>query len=174
MKKWWRILASVLVALVFSLGIGSPVLAGTTTDVVVTATPSYLSIGATPGSYNFGAVDTSTNYSTTNGYFTVGNNSSVTCNVTIGVTSANWSGGDGWGHSETATAGDSIAGLVSSNNTGAFNVIVKQAAPHNQIYPNLPATPQTFTFELKLVAPTSFTDGTQKTQTVRLTAARST
>ena len=51
---------------------------------------------------------------------------------------------------------------------GTGDIIVKFASP-NYIYENCPITTD-YSFGLKLWAPTVFTDGAQKTITVRITA----
>jgi len=88
-----------------------PVLAATTADVTVTATPAYVAISVSPTSYDFSVVTESSTTNTTTSYFTIDNTSSVQTDQTISVTSTNWTGGDGWGHSDAGTAGASIAAL---------------------------------------------------------------
>jgi hypothetical protein len=166
-----RILLAVLIAGMLTLLPVAMVFALTTSDVTVTATPSYISITndhSVTGN-DFGIVTASTNASTAQGHITVTNTSSVPTNVSIKVVTANWTGGTEWLHSDTAIAGADTAGLTSSNNTGVYETIVKYAAAFNDIFGNLPANTN-FSFELRLVTPTSFSDGTQKTNTVRLTA----
>lgn len=170
-QKWLRLVVAVFAVMLVALPI-APVLAATTADVTVTATPQYLAITASPGSYDFGAVTTSSNTTTSNttqiGIF---NTSSVTTNMTISVTGATWTGGTPWTHSDTASPGADTVGLW-SNAGGTFgtgDVIVKNASP-NKIKTNQAANTN-FGYGLDLLAPTSFSDGTQKTNTVRVTVS---
>ncbi len=144
------------------------VLAATTADVTVYATPSFISIANSPSTFDFEGVAEGVDESTTTGYFTVTNTSSVATNVTIAVTSENWTGGVGWIHSDIPTAGPDQAGLKASENTGAFDVIVKYISPVNIV--SSQAANTDFYWELQLIAPTSFGDGVQKQIIVRLTA----
>ena len=164
-----KILLRVLLILALVVIPATPVLAATTADVTVTATPKYVAIADNVTAYDFGAVDTSANYSMLTSWVGIDNTSSVQTDQTISVTSTNWTGGDGWGHSETATPGASIAGLRASKGTGAFDVIIKNASP-NDIATNQAANTD-YSYEVRLLAPTSFTDGAEKTITVRVTAA---
>lgn len=169
--KWFRILAIVFAVLMLGVPI-TPIFASTTADVTVTATPSYIAIGVTPTTYDFGVVAASSNTTTANTtYFLISNNSSVTTNMTISVTGATWTGGTVWTHSDTGTPGADTVGLY-ANAGGTFgtgDVLVKNAAP-NKIKTNQAATTN-FSYGLDLLAPTSFSDGVQKTNVVRVTAS---
>lgn len=169
LKRFTRGLIPILAAIVLLLAVTVPAFAATTADVTVTATPSYVSISNAPSSKAYGIVAASEVYNTTQGYFTITNGSSVTTKITIATTGANWTGGIGWVVSATGTAGEDTAGLMASNNTGAFDIIVKNAAP-NYIYENL-ASGVNPTWELQLKAPTAFNDGAAKSVTVRLTSS---
>jgi len=169
MKGIKRILISLIVATVSIVGLAVPVSADPTADVTLTATPKYVAITDNVTSYDFGAVDESQNYTMATGWVGITNSSSTQTDVTIRVTTTTWSGGVTWAHSDTATIGTDTAGLVSSNGTGALNIIVKNAAP-NDIYTNLPSGVN-FTYETRLNAPSAFTDGVQKSITLRITAA---
>ena len=166
MKKY---LLSLLLALALVVGPVISVLAATDADVTVTATPAYVAITDNATTYDFGTISASANYTTSTALVAITNTSSVQTDITIGVTTNTWSGGVTWTHSETATAGADTVGLVSNNATfGVSDVIVKYTAP-NFIYENCPAGID-FTYGLKLVAPSSFGDGVQKSVIVRITA----
>jgi hypothetical protein len=114
-------------------------------------------------------VGPSTTISTGLTYFNVTNNSASAVNVTIGGTDL--TGGTTWTLSDNATAGTSIAGLKAglSDGDGSYNVIVKQTAPFNTLKSGLGAgASQQWGFQL--LAPTNYTDATQKTGTITLTA----
>lgn len=128
-------------------------------------------ISVAPTSYDFGVVSASSSSNTTTDYFTITNSSNVTTDQTIGVTTSSWSGGVGWTHSDTATAGANTAGLKANRggSWGSGDVIVKYSSP-NYIYENCPAS-TSYDFGLGLVAPTSFSDGVEKEIVVRVTAS---
>ena len=128
-------------------------------------------ISVSPTSYDFGTVAVSSTPYTATNYFTLTNSSTIQTDQTISVTTATWSGGVTWTHSDTATAGVNTAGLLANRNGswGSGDVIVKYASP-NYIYENCPAT-TSYYFGLKLIAPTSFSYGVQKQIVVRITAA---
>jgi hypothetical protein len=167
-KKWFANLIIVLTLALLGV-LASPALAfaATTATVAVNATPAFVTISCNPTSYSFGVVNTSTNYSTTTGYFTITNGSTVTTDVTIAC-NATWAGGTGWTHSDAGTAGADTVALYSSKNTGAWNIIVKNASP-NKISASQSAG-GTFQWELRIVTPTSYSDGVIKTNTVTLTS----
>lgn len=133
--------------------------------------PSVLAIIVSPTSYDFGVVvESSTPYTTTN-YFTITNSSTMQTDQTISVTTANWaSAGNPWVHDNNALPGVDTAGLKANRNGvwGTGDVIVKSTAP-NYIYENCPAN-TSYSFGLKLWAPTSFSDGVLKQIVVRVSA----
>ena len=164
----------IILAVLAMLLMPSAAFALTTADVVVTATPSYISILVAPTTYDFGGVAPSITSNTTTAYFTVNNTSTVVTDQTIGVTTtANWTGGIGWIHSETATVDVDQVGLR-ANKGGAWgtgDVIVKRTNDTpNLISDNQTATTD-YSFGLSIATPTSFNDGVQKQVTVRITAA---
>lgn len=165
--RLFRVVVTVLLlALAVPVGVAS---AATTADVTVTATPQVVAIADNTTTYDFGPVATSSTTDMPTGYVEIDNTSSVQTDQTISTTSANWTGGMGWENSDTATVAPDIAGLKASKGTGAFDVIIKSAAP-NYIAENQAANTD-YTYEVRLLAPTSFGDGVQKTITIRVTAA---
>ena len=88
-----------------------PVSAATTADVTVTATPEYIAVSDNAASYDFGVVATSSTTNTSTAHVGITNSSTVQTDITISVTSATWSGGVTWTHSDTATPGADTAGL---------------------------------------------------------------
>jgi hypothetical protein len=167
--KLFRILYTLSIVIVLSLSSALPILAATTADITITATPTFLSISVDPTSYGFGTIAASSTPNSTTDHFTVTNSSNVITNHTIAVTSATWTGGVGWTHSDTATPGSDTVGMKANKGGtwGAGDVIVKSAAPNN-IATSQAATTN-YSFGLQLVAPTAFTDGVQKSNTVRIT-----
>ena len=169
MKKI-RILIALFLVLVSSIVATMPVMAATTADITNTATPKFIAITVDPTTKAWGAVAASATPSTATDAFTVDNTSSIATDVEIAVTAATWAGGATWTHSDTATAGADTAGLL-ANKGGSWetgDVIVKYGTP-NDISANQAATTD-FSFGLKLLVPTSFSDGVEKSITVRLTA----
>ena len=133
-------------------------------------TVSEPAITVSPTDYNFGVVAVSSIPSTTTVYFAIDNTSTMQTDQTISVTTENWTGGQGWFHSDTATAGDNTAGILTNRGGiwGTGDVIVKYNSP-NFIYENCPPTTD-YSFGLKLKVPTIFNDGVQKSIVVRITA----
>ena len=142
--------------------------AATTADVTITATPSYIAITNTPSSYDFGVIAASATPATNTTYFTANNTGNVVSNITLLVTAANWTGGVGWIHSNTATAGVDTVGLKcgTQDDGNVTATIIKTTAMtlHNNV-----ASYNTTKWGITMYAPTSFGDGAQKTVTVRLT-----
>ncbi len=168
-----RILIAVIAAVMLVLVPTTSVLALTTADITVTATPSFISISINGSPYDFSAVTESSNTTTASNHFMITNASTIQTDMTIAVTGANWTGGEGWIHSDTATRGVSTVGLV-ANQEGTWDaspeIIVKFAAVLNYIKENAVALTN-YSFGLRLLAPSTFHDGDQKTNVVRITAA---
>ena len=166
-----RILLTVLLVLVLSLALAVPAMAATTADVDVTATPAYVTISCDQSVYDFGVVAESATPSTTTSWATITNGSTVQTDQTIGVTTATWAGGVTWTHAEDAVPGANTAGLKANRGGtwGVSDIAIKNSSP-NYIYENCPLGTG-YSFGLKLWTPTSFTDGVEKSITVRVTAA---
>lgn len=170
MKKIRWLWAFILVAALF-FGYAAPVSAATDADVTVTATPEYIAISDNVSAYDFGVVSASSTSNTSTSYVGITNGSSVQTDITISVTGATWTGGVAWTHSDTATPGADTVGLLSNRggSWGTGDVIVKNASP-NYIYENCAALTD-FDYGIGLHAPTSFSDGVEKSNTLRVTAA---
>ncbi len=165
-----RVLIAVTIALVSVLGMTTGALALTTADVTVNATPAFVAITCNVSAYNFGTIAANSTTNTSTAYFGITNTSTVQTDQTISVTGATWLGGVAWTHSDTATPAADTVGLKSNKagTWGVSDVIVKNAAP-NFIAENQTASTN-YTFGLGLWAPTSFSDGAEKTNTVRVSA----
>lgn len=168
MKK--SLLGLVLVLLLV-LGLPGPAFAATTADVDVTATPAFVGIACNQSVYDFGVVVASTTSSTNTGWALITNTSTVQTDQTISVTTATWAGGVTWTHSDTNTPAEDTAGMLANKGGtwGVGDVIIKNAAP-NYIAENQGATTN-YVFGLTLTAPTGYTDGVEKSITVRVSAA---
>ena len=145
--------------------------AAQTADVSVNATPAYISISVAPAGYNFGVIAAGSTTNTTADNFTMTNSSTVATDITISVTGATWTGGIAWSHAEDGVPGADIVGLNSTTETNDWSVgvIVKNAGPLT-LQAGLVALTN-LKFGLSLRAPTSFSDGVLKQNTVRLTAS---
>lgn len=174
MKKLLCVLSVLFILVMASIvpQIAQPekVFAATTDDVTVTVTPAFVGISCNPSSYDFGIVAASATPSTAEDWATIDNTSTVQTDQTISVTTNTWAGGVTWAHSDTATAGADTAGLKANQDGtwGVGDIIIKNAAP-NYIYENCPALTD-YAFGIKLWAPTSYTDGVEKSITVRISA----
>lgn len=165
------VLAFVLAVLPIAGLLPLTAMAATTADVSVNATPSYVAITISPTSYNFAVVAASSTTNTTTTYFTITNTSSIQTDQTLGVTATTWSGGTVWNHAEDAVPGADLAGLNSQKGGtwGSDVVIVRNGTPLD-IATNQAANTN-YQFGISLKAPTSFSDGVEKTITMRVTAA---
>ncbi len=170
-----KLLISLILALALTLGVALPAFAASTADVTVTATPSYVAIADNATAINFnnyGTITESATIDTPQGLVAITNTSSVQIDTTIAAVTDTWtSAGVAWTHSNTATPGADTVGLYSSNNTGVYDIVVQTLSGTPQsIYANL-SVGISFSYELRLKVPTSFSDGLVKTNTVRITAA---
>jgi hypothetical protein len=165
-----RALSVLLVSVILIMIAPLAAMAATTADVVITATPTYIAMTNTPATWAVGIIAASSATATANGtYFTANNTGSVASNITLLVTTTNWTGGVGWIHSNTNTTAADTVGL--GYGTGATDTNILKTTASN-LSTNLPAA-TTVGWGMKLYAPTSFGDGVQKTVTVRLTIVQS-
>ena len=170
MKPKGRILALVL-AFALLVFIAVPAYAATTADVTVTATPSGISISDNATTYDFGTVAASSTTNTTTDHVSITNLSSIQTDITIVTTTENWSGGTEWIQDDAATPGADTAGMNANRDGtwGTGEVIVQSPGAPDYIYEDCPALTD-FDYGLSLLAPTSFSDYTQKSIIVRLEA----
>lgn len=141
------------------------------------ATPN---ISNTPTSINFGTVKVGTSH-WSNGsaptfplddgecYFTVTNNSGAAADITIEAD--NFTGGVGWVISSSAGENTAVLKAGQSGDTVEGDMETLTGSP--QAFIASLADTASKKWELKLEAPTSFTDGVEKTTTVTLTASLS-
>lgn len=120
--------------------------------------------------YNFGAMAESAVVGTGLGYFEVTNYSGFDIDLIISGT--DMTGGNGWTLANDAVPGADIVGIKAGLEGGSYNVIVKKNTPYNTLKASLsPSSSQAF--GLQMLAPTSFTDGVQKSGTVTITGVAS-
>ena len=167
-NKIMRGLGILLVGVILTITVPSIAMAATTADVTITASPTYIAITNTPNNYDFGVVLAGTNKSSLSTQFTANNTGNVASNVSIAaiLTAGNWSGGQGWIHSNTGTPGADQAGLIAGLSGWVGNVTVSSTAAW---FMNGLAAATTQQWGVEIQSPTSFGDGTQKTMIVRLT-----
>lgn len=167
-KNSIKILSILLVSVILTLVAPLAAMAATTADVTITATPTYIAITNAPSTWALGTIAASSATPTANdSYFTASNNGSVTSNITLLVTTANWTGGVGWIHSNTnTTAADTVGLAYGTEGSGTDQYILKTTAEN--LITGLAAANYT-RWGMKVYAPTSFGDGAQKSVIVRLT-----
>lgn len=140
--------------------------------VIVVPTPDISAqepnISNSPNSYDFGTLDENSSYSTGLGYFTVTNNSGFPVNITI--RGGNMTGGIPWILADDAVPGEDIYGLKAGLNGESYNITV--AKTDTLLIGNLTDN-NSQQWGLELLSPTSFSDGTQKSAIVKLTATHS-
>jgi len=145
--------------------------AATTSQVVVTVHPLFISISNSPSIYEFsGFVGENTTPTTTANYFTIANYSSVAIDISIAAT--NFTGGIGWTLASNATPGSMIAGMYAGIVSGTFDTVIK-TSPGNALKTNLAAS-ENQTWHLQLMAPIVYADGVTKESTITVSAAATT
>lgn len=167
-----RVLSILMVSVILTVIAPIAASAATTRDVTITATPTFISLLLDKSTWPIGVVAATTNYSTTDTYFTATNNGTVESNIGTMVMSANWTGGQGWIHSDAATAGDNTVGLTAHPSAGS-NITIKVTPTSTELAHQLAAY-GTEQFGLMMIAPTVFDDGELKTVILRLTIVQHT
>jgi len=147
------------------LGVPAVALAETTDTVVISATPTFISISITPVDHDFGVIVTSSVDNTTQGCFTVVNSATVATNNTI--VSNGWSGTSSWTWGAPAV---DTGRIVCSNNTDAFDITIDNSTPI-ALATNIGALTN-WTFEVGIRGPTSFTYGAEQTTTLTVSSSQ--
>ena len=124
-------------------------------------------IDNSPISYGFGVISVNSTPETGLTYFTVTNNTVLPISITISA--IDFTGGNGWTLSDTATPGDDTAGLKAGLEGGNYTIIVKKTPAYNVLVSGLPKS-ATQKWGLKLYTPTLHSDGVPKATIVTLTA----
>ena len=127
-------------------------------------------ISNSPDNYPFGTLSEGSITATGQTHFTVTNNSTYSVNITIGGSDMT-GGGVTWTLSDTATPGPNTYGLKAGLAGGNYNITVSKNSSNTTLISNL-APSGTQSWGLQLLAPTSFTDGVQKSGIVTLTATQ--
>lgn len=122
-------------------------------------------ISNSPGSYAFGTLDANSSYTTNLTHFTVQNNSGYDVKITI--RGSDMTGGINWTLSDTP--GPDIYGLRAGLKGGSYNITV--TTTNTTLIGNLTDN-SSQQWGLELWAPTSFSDGVQKSGNVTLTATQ--
>jgi len=150
--------------------VAGEVYASPNASVTVNFTPAYIALTDNVTSYDFGVVSTSSTTNTTTTYIGITNTSTVQTDITIAVINNTWTGGNAYTHSDTATPGADTVGLNSQRGgTWGASVVVVQYTTPQYIYENCAALTD-FDYGLSLKAPTSYSDGAEKTNEVRIAA----
>lgn len=166
MRKYLGIITS-LVLMVALLLSGIPVTAATTQDVTIDATPSFISISNAPSTFDFLTVAAGVDENTGTDYFTITNSSTVATDIDIRAVTG-WEGGaNDWTY---GASGENTGKLAASAGTGLYTVDIAAVDTDYELIDNLGATTDD-DWELKLIAPSSFTYGNAQQIVVRLTAS---
>lgn len=171
MKK--TLIAIVLALALVLIPVGSA-FAAPSADVLITAKPGKLSISVAPASYTFNDVTIDSTPSTAENFFIVTNKCGVESDNTIMVVNATWTGGaTAWTHADDGNAGDDIVALLANQDGtwGTGDVIVTTGGADLALDI---VKKMDWKFGLKMLAPSDISDFTDKTNTVRITAAEST
>ena len=176
MRKGRRLLVSLALALVLVLSFSMPALAGSTADVAVTATPTYISISNTPTSEALGMLaDNSTTWAIGTApadplidagcTFTVTNDGNVAENIAI--TAIDFTGGVGWTLASTVGSNTVAMKAGKSGDAHAAMVVVMPTGGTNFISSLAAAATKKWEFNLSTG---TFTDAVAKSSTITLTA----
>lgn len=165
-KKLLRIILPLILLLTLILSPATPISAATTQDVTVTATPTYISISNAPSSFDFLTVAAGVDENTGTDYFTITNTSTIATDIDIKAITG-WSGTSSW---TWGASGENQGKLAASDGDGAYDVDIAAVDTDYELMDNLSAETND-SWELKLIAPSSFTHGAEQTVVVRLTAS---
>jgi len=172
-----RLVISVVLALALLMVPVSGAFAASTQEVTVTATPSFVSISNTPTSEALGTIaDSTTHWANPGGaptdtlddaecLFTVTNDGSVTVNIQIKAT--DFTGGVGWTLASTAGENQVVMKAGFEGETAGEMQVVTTS---NAAFISSLASSADIDWEFSLETGT-FTDGTEKSSTITLTAA---
>lgn len=171
-----RTILAIMLALALVAIPVSSVLAATTQDVTVTATPTFISITNAPGSFDFGVITASTTPNTTSGWFTITNDSTVTTDINIQCNA--WSGASSWTYASPIGADQGYLAASGTfggagGSTGAGNYDVEILDSVDSLLCDDLAVGNDPDWEMELNTPSSFTFGDQQTTTVTLTVSAS-
>ncbi len=161
-------IVTTLLLVMFPLGLA---LAATSDDVIVTATPSFIGITNAPGTNDFGTIVAGSTANTTDGFFTITNDSSVA--IDIAIKSNGWSGVTAWTYGAAGVdtgqlaASSANGGAGGSTGVGNFDKTVLNGS--DTLLCDAVAVSTNPTWELQLQAPSSFTHGDEQTTTVTVT-----
>jgi len=123
-----------------------------------------------PGVYNFGILIAGAVSATGLNHFEITNNSAFAIDIYIKGT--NMIGGNGWSLANDGIAGNNIVAIKAGVSGGSYNIIVKKDEPYNLLTEALNPT-ASLLWGLQMSAPTTFSDGTEKTGTVTVTGVAS-
>lgn len=189
-----RLIVSLVLALMLVVGFAVPVLAGTSTDVTVTATPSYISFSSAPTTWTINGITGSgviavniTYYANPLGdttppsatvlvgecQFTWTNDSSVNINITT-ICGAFTGGGADMTNSNAGTNGATTYGAYSwyEGQLYANKVIMKDASSDTLYTTTAPGEDLSWGCEI-LTRTDAWTSGTSSTATMTISAAES-
>lgn len=165
-KKLFRILVVISLLAVAIVGTSIPANAATTQDVTVTAKPTYLAISNSPNSFDFLTVAAGVDENTGTDYFTITNTSTVATDIDIRAVTG-FSGTSSWTYGASA---EDQGKFAASAGTGLYTVDIAAVDTDYELIDNLAATTDD-DWELKLIAPSSFTHGYEQTIVIRLTVS---
>lgn len=174
-----RLLLSLGLALMLTLAPATGVLAATTQDVLVTATPSYIAISNAPSTWAAGTITADTDVNTGNGHFTITNSSTVILDISFYVATANWthtSGSNDWLYGAPAEnqgqlkVSSADGGAGGSGGAGTYDITLLTGSGNALLVCDNVSTATSPTWEAELDAPTSFTHGDAQSCNITMTA----
>lgn len=168
-----RLIISLALALLLTLTPATGVLAATTQDVEVTATPTFICISNSPTSWAAGLIAADTDTDTGNDYFTITNTSTVNIDISFYVADnwTSWTYGAPAADTGQLKVSSGEGGTGGSTGSGNFDkTLVYGAGNAVLVCDNLTALSDA-QWEMELDAPSSFTHGTAQSCNITMSAA---
>jgi hypothetical protein len=167
LKKWLSLLLGLAAVVGVVIVPASGVIAATTADVTVNATPTYISIALNTSTYDFSTVVAGTDEESPDGYFGVTNDSTVITSTTI--VSNGWQDTNGVAPDSPWTwdsPGEDQGQMKASNGGGVFDVTIDDETP--AALESSTSADTDWVFEIQIDAPSSFTHGQPQGTTLTL------
>jgi ABC-type transport system substrate-binding protein len=145
--------------------------AATTAQVVITATLSYIAITNAPTTWAPAAVAAGGTVATADDYFVITNTSTTITDISLVLSSDNFTGGgQTWLSASNGVPGSMIVGLSAGIAPATYDKVITTSATPVILITSL-ATLTNDSWHMKLRAPTVYIDGAAKVGTVTITAA---
>jgi hypothetical protein len=171
MKTFMRILTIFAVVVMVLVMIPADTQAATTAQVVITATLSIIAITNALATWAPAAVAAGGTVATADDYFVITNTSTTITDISLVLSSDNFTGGgQTWLSASNGVPGSMIVGLSAGIAPATYDKVITTSATPVILITSL-ATLTNDSWHMKLRAPTVYIDGAAKVGTVTITAA---